>query len=141
MQCWRVTKYIYSATAYLSILEAKTELKLFRLRFYIKTYDDLIKYSVLFKIKAVKLLASELLAVPTNSKFMQKNFVCFFIYLINHLTPPQIYFVALWRGPTSRLGTTYLNYLSVYKVETSSLLSVLHSLWTLTFSTFLSVLT
>lgn len=77
MQCWRVTKYIYSATAYLSILEAKTELKLFRLRFYIKTYDDLIKYSVLFKIKAVKLLASELLAVPTNSKFMQKNFVVF----------------------------------------------------------------
>lgn len=98
VQCWRVTKYIYSATAYLSILEAKTELKLFRLRFYIKTYDDLIKYSVLFRIKAV---TTCLWVVSSSNKLqIHAEELCFFyIYLINHLTPPQIYFVNPLEGP------------------------------------------
>ena len=40
---------------------------------------------------------------------------------INHLRTPQIDLVTLWRGPTPRLGTTGLNYLTVYKVvQTSS---------------------
>ncbi len=38
-----------------------------------------------------------------------------------HLMTPQIYLVILWRGPTPRLGTTGLNWLTVYKgLQTSS---------------------
>ena len=50
---------------------------------------------------------------------------------INHLTTPQIYLLTLWRGPTPRLGTTGLNWLTVYKVvektsSTSKLLTWFH---------------
>lgn len=43
---------------------------------------------------------------------MKQNFVFVFF----PLSTPQIYLVTLGRGPTPRLGTTRLNYITVYKV-------------------------
>ncbi len=47
-------------------------------------------------------------------KFVHQNIVFLLFYPINHLMTPQIYLTSLWRGLSPKLGTTELNYLTVY---------------------------
>ncbi len=119
-----------------------------RLRFlHKKTYNELIKHTVLNKIKPVVLSLFGLWPLTKKSVSSWGPLSCFrqnisitreksppkkktilcnrtlfllFFYAITRLMTPQIYFLTLSRGPTPSLGTTGLNCLTICKVVKTS---------------------